>query len=436
VSDSVTNAEAQATAVETNRASATPGAGPAGLSIPDRPSIAVLPFTNMSGDQQQEYFSDGISEDIITGLSKLRDLFVIARNSSFKFKGKPLDAKQVGRELGVRYLLEGSVRRDSERLRITAQLIDSASGSHIWADYYDRDLAGVFAVQDEVTQRIVSTLVAHIGKLELDRALRKIPESLAAYDCYLRGNAAMKGREGSNRGEMVATARAFYEQSVTADPRYAPAIQGLANTYVTAWLEPTTYEPIKRQYRQRDAIDLALSLARKAVEFDPHLPEAHATHAWALHWQYRRAEAISAFERAFELNPNLADGRIVLVLYQIGHAAESIERMKPIMRLDPFPPAVYSSYLGNAYYLTGQYERSLESLMVAAERMPGYRPAFVWLAACAAQLGRSDEARAAAAEVLKIQSDFTIGWFLRQIRLVPTDAEHLSTGLRKAGLPS
>jgi adenylate cyclase len=409
---------------------------PAGLPLPDRPSIAVLPFTNMSADAQQEYFSDGVSEDIITALSKFRDLFVIARNSSFTYKGKPFDVKQIGRELGVRYLLEGSVRRDAERLRITAQLIDSASGRHIWADYYDRDPSGIFAVQDEVTQRIVSTLVAHIGRLELERALHKPPQTLAAYDYYLRGNAAMKAREGPNRGEMVAAARAFYEQSIAADPRYAPAIQGVANTYITAWLEPTSYEPITRQYRQQGAIELALSLARRAVELDPHLPEAHATHAWVLHWHYRRAEAIAAFERAFELNPNLADGRIVLVLYQNGRAPESLERMKRIMRNDPFPPAVYSSYLGNAYYLTGQYERALESLRVAAARMPGYRAAFAWLAATSAQLGRLDEARAAAAEVLRVHPEFTISWFLGQIRLTPRDAEHLTEGLRKAGLPN
>jgi len=246
----------------------------------------------------------------------------------------------------------------------------------------------------------------------------------------------MRAREGPKRGENVAAARAHYEASLAVDPGYARALQGLAYTYVTAWLEPTRYEPIEREYRQRTTIDRALSLAQRAVEVDPYLPEAHATLGWALHWHYRRAEAIVAFERAFELNPNLADGRFVLVLYQIGRAAESIEVMKRIMRLDPFPPAVYFSYLGNAYYLMGEYGKARELIGVSAQRMPGYRASFIWLAAATAQLGREEEAAAAAAEVLKISPDFTVSWFLAQIRLAkPEDEKRVAEGLYKAGLP-
>jgi adenylate cyclase len=166
----------------------------------------------------------------------------------------------------------------------------------------------------------------------------------------------------------------------------------------------------------------------------PYVPEAHATLAWILNWQYRRAEAIAAFECAFELNPNLADSRFTLVLYQDGRAPEGIEFMKRIMRLDPFPPAVYVSYLGNAYYLTGRYETAIELLRASAKRLPGYRPSFVWLSAAAAQLGRHEEAKEAMADVLRIQPDFTISWFLRQIRLAKAeDVDRLIDGLRKAG---
>jgi tetratricopeptide (TPR) repeat protein len=332
--------------------------------------------------------------------------------------------------------VQGSVRRHADRIRITAQLIEASSGKQMWAEAYDREIGAVFAVQDEVTQSILRTLVAHITQSELDRSRRKPPETLAAYDYYLRGNAMMAGREGEKRGERVAAAREFYCQSLAADPHYAPAVQGLANTYVTSWLEPTTYAPLMREHRQKATIDEALALAQRAVELDPHLPEAHATLAWVLHWQYRRNEAIAAFARAIELNPNLADGRPVLMLFQNGRATEAIEMMKRVMRLEPFPPAVYLSYLGNAYYLVGQYENAYELTSASGKRLPGYRPSFVWSAAAAAQLGRREEARQAADELRKMHADFTITWFLSQIRLArPEDAEHLTQGLRKAGLP-
>jgi adenylate cyclase len=403
-----------------------------GLPLPDRPSIAVLPFVNMGADPQQDYFSDGISEDLITSLSKFSELFVIARDSTFTYKGRPTDPKRVGRELGVRYLVQGSVRSDAERLRISAQLVEARTAKQLWANSYDREPGAVFALQDEVTQSIVRTLVSQLTQSELESALRKPPETLAAYDYYLRGNATMRSREGPDRVEKVAAARILYRQAMAIDPRYARAVQGLANTYMTAWLEPARNS---LEWRQQSVIDLALSLARESVALDPYLPEAHATMAWVLHWSYRRSEAIAAFERAFELNPNLADGRFTLVLYQNGRAHEAIPVMKRIMRLDPFPPAVYLSYLGNAYYLLGEYEKSLELLKASAKRLPGYRPSFAWQAAAAAQLGRDAEARDAAAELLKFDPDFTIKWFLDAIRLVPRDAERLSVGLRKAGLP-
>lgn len=216
----------------------TPAAATTALALPDRPSIAVLPFANRSGDGQQDYFADGISEDLITNLSKFAGLFVIARHSAFRYRGTDLDVRQIGRELGVRYLLMGSVRRDAERVRITAQLVDAETTTQLRAEYYDRELTGIFAVQDEVAQKIVGTLIAHISRSEFERALAKPPEAFSAYDYWLRGNDIMKSWQGDPSGEMLAAARSYYEHAIAADPTYAPPVCGLALTYLAAWLEP------------------------------------------------------------------------------------------------------------------------------------------------------------------------------------------------------
>ena len=405
-------------------------------SFPDRPSIAVLPFANLSGDPNQDYFVDGLSEDLITSLSKFADLFVIARHSAFKYKGTRLDAKQIGHELGVRYLLVGSMRRDRDRVRISAQLVDIGTGTQRWAQTYDRNLTEIFAIQDDVTQNIVITLIAHITKSELDRAVHKPPESLTAYDYYLRGEAAMKNPEWTNWGEVIATSRALYERAIAADSRYAPALQGLAFTYVRAYLEPTGYSMIGQEYQKQATIDRALSLAQRAIELDGNLPEAHATLAWILHWEYRRNDAIAEFERAFELNPNLADPRFGNMLCHNGNTHEAIEYLKRIMRLDPFHSPLYYCFLGNAYYQSGRYEDALNLLRTATSRMPGLRPALVDHAAAAGQLGLHEEARQAAARVIRLQLDFTITSWLRLIRLAKQDdADRLAEGLRKARLP-
>jgi adenylate cyclase len=407
-----------------------------GSPVEGPPSIAVLPFTNMGGDPQQDYFSDGISEDLITSLSKFAHLFVIAQHSAFKYKGTHLDVKQIGRELGVRYVVVGSVRRDADRVRITAQLVDTGTGKHLWAEHYDRELTGIFAVQDEVTQKIVVTLVAHVTKSELDRALRKPPENLAAYDYYLRATAIMKNHQRDASGETITAARTLYEQSLAADARYAPALQGLAQTYLVSWLNRKQSEPIAREYQEQATIDRALSLAQKAVELDGNLPDAHVTLAFILHWQYRRAEGMAEFERAFELNPNLVDVRFSIALIHNGHTAEVIEDMRRIMRLDPFHPDLYFSLLGYAYYLGGLHAEALENLRAGVRRMPDWRPAHVWLATAAAGSGRDEEARRAAGEVLRLDPSFTIAKWLRLERLArQEDVDRVAEDLRKAGLP-
>jgi adenylate cyclase len=401
----------------------------------DRASIAVLHFAQNSSDPTQDYLAEGLSEDLITSLSKFSDLFVIARHSAFAIKGRDYDAARIGRELGVRYLLSGSVRRDGERIRVTAQLVDAVSNRELWAQTYDRLFTSVFELQDELTRKIVSTLVVHLKQSELARSRRKAPGNLAAYDYYLRGNALLKNRAGAERGRMVAEARRLLEQAVEADPDYAQALQGLAEAYLIIWLERTGYAPLDPELRHPETLERARAVAERALQLDPLLAEAHATLAWTLHWQYRRQEALDEFEKAHALNPNLADGRYAHALMQVGRAAEAVEFMQQVMLRDPFPPGMYLSWLGNSYYLLGRYEEAFATLSVGAERMPDYQSILVWLAGAAARIGREDDARSAAARVLRLQPDFTIAGWLNFIRLVPTDAANLNEGLRRAGLP-
>jgi adenylate cyclase len=405
------------------------------LATAGRPSIAVLPFQTIGGGQ--EHVADGISEDLTTSLSKFGELLVIADSSSATYKGKSIGTGEVGRELGVRYVVQGSVRSDAERIRISVQLIEAATGISLWGQHYDRETVAIFAIQDDVTQKIAGTLVAHLSQAELQRAQSKAPRTLAAYDHYLQGRAAIKHvYRQPNRGETIAAARALFEKSLAVDPRYAPAVQALAFTYALAYLEPAASEPIRLEYDQQDTIDRAFVLAQRAIDLDANLAEAHATLGWILHWLYRRSESIAEFERAFDLNPNLADGRFALVLTHNGRAEEGIAYMKRIMRLDPFHTPVYFTWLGNAYYLNGSYKDAFEHLMAASSRLPGHRPTKVWLAAAAARIGEAGVAQQAVTDVVKAQPGFTIGKWLSLLKLASAaDADNLAEGMRKAGFP-
>jgi adenylate cyclase len=405
----------------------------------DRPSIAVLPFANMSGDPDQEYFSDGMSEDLTTMLSKFAGLLVIARNSAFQFKGRHLDAKQTGRELSVRYLLEGSVRRNANRVRITAQLVESATGQHLWADAYDRELADVFAVQDDVARSIVVTLIAHVTKSEIERARRKPPQQLVAYDLYLRGIPMIKNLPRDKRGEMIAAARALFEQSTKLDAAFAPAYHALADTYMAGWFAPASFEPIRSEFHRPETLERAFAFAHKATELDGGLAEAHATLAWIMHWQYRRTESLSAFERAIALNPNFLEGsyRYGIALIHHGRTQEGIDWLQRVLRLDPFHPPFYESCLGTGYYMQGRYADALGMLRSATRRIQGYRMFGTWHAAAAGQLGHSKEASDALAGLMAVEPDLTISKWLEFIRLAnPEDERRTIEGLRKAGLPS
>jgi len=402
----------------------------------ERASIAVLPFVNLGGDPGQDYLGEGISAEIIASLSKFAQLLVVAEGSSSRYTSSTTDSGRIGREIDVRYLVRGSVQRDGGRLRVIAQLLEAATGGQIWAQQYDREPAGVFTVQDDVTQNIVGTLFAHVSRNELDRVMRKPAGSFAAYEYFLQGRSLLNKIYANDRGLTLATARGLFEKSLELDPGYAPALQGMAAADVLIWLEPTNHPQTSREYNNKEILDRALDRAQRAVELDRTLPEAYGTLAWVLHWHYRRDESLAAFERAYELNPSLADCRYSLILTHRGRPDEAIAVMKRTMRLDPFHAPVCFTWLGNAYYLAGRYDEAFQNLSTAANRMPVHRPTRVWLAAAAAQSGQHEVAKSAVAAVLKQQPNLTITKWLDLLRLPSSaDAGRLADGMRKAGFP-
>jgi len=400
----------------------------------DRPSVAVLPFANLSGDPQQDYFSDGITEDIIAELSRLSELLVIARNSSFQYTGRAVDIRQVGRELDARYVVEGSVRRSGDRIRIVAQLIDAVTGAHRWAERYDRQLRDVFAVQDEVARAIVSILAAHVNRAETERALLKPPAAWEAYECYLRGAEAFFLHYSRRTKASLYEARRLLEQSPAIDPDYARAAAALSDTHRYAYVEPYDGD-----YHSPAALDRALDLAEAAVRLDARLPQARAQLGMMLLLKGQHDAAIAEFERAFALNPNFFDHRYAYLLICAGEPARAIEVLEANMRLDPFAPPFYScGFMGQANYMLKRYPEAVRWLRECALRLPKLQLPRLWLASAYAQLGQIDEARREAAEVLRINPGYTIEGNKRIILLAykdPKDVEHRIDGMRKAGLP-
>ena len=403
------------------------------LALPDKPSIAVLAFTNMSGDPDQEYFSDGITEDIITGLSRFSELFVIARNSSFQYKGKSPDIRQVGRELGVRYVLEGSIRRAGDRVRISAQLIDAVTGAHRWAERYDRELKDVFAVQDEVSRAVVAILVAQVNKAEAERTLLKPPATWQAYDFFIRASDIYSSRWGSSSSVTdLYEARRLLERSIALDPSYARAYALLSHTNLITWV----YR-LDEDYLSPTALERAHRLAWKAVQLDANLPIAHASLGNVLTFEGQHEQSVAEFERAIALNPNFTDWRFCTALVRAGEPARAIQVVETHMRYDPFCVPSVPGALGIARYFLKEYSEALPPLREFASRNPNVSQGHIWLAASLAQLGQLDEARAEATEVLRLDPKYTIDGTQRRLALYkrPEDTEHLLDGLRKAGLP-
>ena len=391
--------------------------------LPDRPSIAVLPFQNLSGNPEQEYFSDGITNDIITDLAKFRELFVIASNSTFTYKGKAVDVRQVSRDLGVRYVLEGSVQRAEARVRINAQLIDATTGRHLWAERYDREASSLFIVQDEIVETITSTLAVKVHSTERERATRKDTENLEAYDYYLQGRDRFPGWTQ----EANAEAKGYFEKAIELDPRFSRAYAYLAGLHVNDWRWGWSDVPeVSRK--------LALEYAQRASALDPYDSRSH----WILgiiYLQERKFDqAMAEYERALTLNPNDVDFRMEMAeaLVFVGRHEEGIELMKQTMRLNPIFPDWYLWDLGWAYYFVRRYEEGLAE-MKRMKNVP-YK-AHRTLAAIYAQLGQLEEAKAQAVAYLKHDPDYTIAVEHNWPYKNPEDLEHLIDGYVKAGLP-
>jgi len=404
------------------------------IDLPEKPSIAVLPFANLSADPEQEYFADGVVEDVITALSQSSELFVIARNSSFQYKGKVVDVRQVGRELGVHYVLEGSVRRSSDRLRISAQLIDAQTGAHRWAEKYDRTLEDVFEVQDDVVRSIAVILTAHVRKAEAERARAKPPASWQAYDCYLQAAEAFDAFTfRSFNIKDIYEARRLVERSLAIDPTYARSYALLADTYNTAWVNN-----LDSDHLNPAALDRALQLARKAVEFDPQLPEAHAVLGFVFTWLHQHDASIAEFERAVVLNPNYADWRFGWALVPAGDSNRAVQVLRNSMRLDPFHGPLPSYFLGVALFMLAEYAEAFAITRDFVVQAPTRPWGHVLLAMILTQLGHADEARSEAAEALRLDPAFTISGTAKSLGAFKykKDHDHFFGALERAGLPN
>jgi TolB-like protein/Flp pilus assembly protein TadD len=398
--------------------------GQAALQLPDKPSIAVLPFTNMSGDPAQEYFSDGITEDIISALSRLRWFFVIARNSTFAYKGQAVEVKRIGRELGVHYLLEGSVRKSGQRMRIPCQLIDAVSGSHIWVERYDRELSDIFALQDEITASITATIEPKLVVAEATRAEKRPIEDLSAWDLVARAlwHFWKLSSEESKKAIDILL------EAVEHHPHYAPAQSMLAFILLISahmgWIEPNRA--------------LAIQLARRAADLDESDPWAHMALGYLDFTNRDTEHAVHQFQTALDLNPNFATayGYIGLALQHDGQSEEAIRYLDRAIRMSPRDPlnSLFLGGIAGAHYFAGRYVDAVKWARQALQSRY-----YVWashrlLCASLAQAGQIEEAKAVLAQLRQLQPNLSIPWVRRSIPWTAGPMEKVLDGLRKAGL--
>ena len=396
------------------------------FSLPDKPSIVVLPFTNLTRDPTQEPFCDGLSEEIITALSKIPQLFVIASNTTFTYKGKPVKVKQISEELGVRYVMEGSVRRAGDQIRITAQLIDALKGHHLWAERYDRDLKDLFVVQEDITKRIITAVHVELTNGEMARALAKGTSNLHAYLKATEGmwHILQSTKEGALRARQLA------EEAISLDPNYAYAYMTLGFAHgVSVWLgiSPSPAESMKR----------CIELMEKSVALDPSSGEAHAGLGYWLVLARQYDKAVSEGERGMALEPNSAGvlHNYAAILTFVGRYEEAIPLFREALRLNPKPPNSYYRQFGIALRDSGRYEEAIALQKKAIEREPNDTLAYVVLASSCQLAGREEEARAAAKELLRVNPAFSLE---RLAKTTPHKdrevAERFIEALRKAGL--
>ena len=410
-----------------------PGGGaPAAVpALPDRPSIAALPFLNLSGDAEQDYFTDGVVEDIISALSRNRWLFVIARNSSFTYKGRAVDVKQVGRELGVRYVLEGSVRKSANRVRITGQLIDAATGTHLWAERFEGALDDIFAVQDQVTASVVGAIAPQLEHAEIERAQKKPTGSLDAYDYYLRGMAKL--HRGSK--EAIDEALPLFQEAIARDPGFASAHAMAAWCYfwrkVNGWMTDPPQELAE-----------GVRLARRAVDLgkDDAVALARGGHALA-HLSGDLDGAMALLDRALLLNPNLAAAWFLGGFLKLWHGEpdDAIERFTHAMRLSPLDPELYRMQAGMAvaHFFAGRIGAASSWAEKAAREIPDFTMVIGIIAACHALSGRTDDAQQAMEHLRRLYPSLRLSNLKEWLPIHrPQDLAALADGLRKAGLPA
>lgn len=397
------------------------------LALPDAPSVAVLPFSNLSGDPEQGYFADGMVDDILTGLSRIKGLFVIARNSSFTYRGRTIDVKQVGRELGVRYVLEGSVRKVSDHVRINAQLVDAVTGMHVWAERYDRRFEDIFALQDEISLSVVGAIEPSLRQAEVQRVKRKRPGSLDAYDLVLRAQPDIY----SGMPERSTKALPLLEHALVLDPTYALAhgfaAMGYHNRFLRAGLHEKDRAASIRHAQaaiaagQDDA--LALTFAGFSIGMDAH----------------DRAAAFTAFEAALAISPSSALARILgsVIFSWTGQAERAIDWAERGMRLSPFDPWAFAAFGSFAlgHFLRGRYEEAVHAAYKAVQSNPGHSINYVLLAAMLAKTGRLEEARAAAGRVLEFHPAFRYSRQFSGVDCAPELSAALGETLRAVGLP-
>ena len=403
---------------------------PPALALPDKPSIAVLPFQNLSGDPEQEYFADGMVEDIITALSRMRWLFVIARNSSFTYKGRAVDVKQVGRELGVRYVLEGSVRKAANRVRIAGQLIDASTGTHIWADRFDGTLGDVFDLQDQVTASVVGAMAPKLEQAEIERAKNKPTDSLDAYDFFLRGMANFNQR---TREAVTEALRLFYK-AIELDPNFASAHGMAAWCYgwrkINGWMSDRVQEVAE-----------TARLSRRAAELGPDDAVALSRGGHALAFVVGDLDRAAIFvDRALVLNPNLAGAWYGSgwVKIWLGEPDDAIRHLAQAMRLSPLDPQIITMQAGTAFahLLAGRYDEALFWTDKALWEHTNYVTPLRLAAASSALAGRLAEAQKSMARLRELDPEFRVTHVKNWVPLRrPEDLARLEDGLRKAGLP-
>jgi adenylate cyclase len=395
------------------------------LPLPDKPSIAVLAFDNLSGDPEQEYFSDGLSEEIINALSKIDRLFVIARNSSFTYKGKPANVKKISRELGVRYVLEGSVRKSEDRVRITAQLIDATTGHHLWSERYDRDLKDIFAVQDEITMKIITALQVELTDGEQMRIWAKRVKRL---DVLLKGM------------EMISLSRKGTQESVIRWGQVAQEVVDMAPDLAVGYRHLGWYHYFLAAWGKspRENLKKAYGFALKAISLDEYDGMSHGLLGNVYLTMRQHEKAIAAGKRAIELDPNVADVHMYLgyTLNFAGRPDEALGYLNKAIRLNPFPPYYVHRNMGQSYLLKGQYEKALPEFKKALQLAPKSSQIHINLAVIYILLGREKEARASADKALELFPNLSVSWVAKTAPYKnQADLELILDAMRKAGFP-